>query len=98
VDVTPVVHAVHQRHGYGHVAGGHGSTRQTSVEGRRNLELAGGKDRLYTRYDATHVLGRHGLRRNLLRALRLKEYARRAVYKTRRRTPWPPSDAVRTPD
>lgn len=90
IDVTGAVRPLHQRHDYGHLRGGRAATRHESPEGRRNLELAGGKSRLHTRYDATHVLGRRGVRRNLLRPFRLKERARRAVYRLRLLTPWPP--------
>jgi hypothetical protein len=92
VDLTPSVHAVHQRHDYAHVAGGRGATRHTSKEGRYNLDLAGSKSHLHTRYDATHILGRRRLRSNLLRPFRLKENARKLVYKARSHTPWPPAD------
>ncbi|MGZ4316379.1 MAG: hypothetical protein ACXVRS_11175 [Gaiellaceae bacterium] len=92
VDATPSVLAIHQRHDYSHVSGGREATRSTSGEGRRNLELAGDKSHLYTRYDATHILGRRRLRRNVFRAFRLKENLRKAVYKVRTHTPWPPAD------
>jgi hypothetical protein len=97
VDLTPSVRAVHQRHDYAHVAGGRDATRLTSEEGRRNIDLAGGEAHLHTRYDATHILGRRSLRRNLLRPFRLKENARKAVYKLRTHTPWPPADQVSPP-
>lgn len=90
VDVTGAVRPLHQRHDYGHLRGGRAATRHASPEGRRNLELAGGEDRLHTRYDATHLLGRRGVRRNLLRPFRLKERGRKAVYRLRLLTPWPP--------
>jgi hypothetical protein len=92
VDLTPSVHAVHQSHDYAHVEGGRESTRLASGEGRRNIELAGAKSHLHTRYDATHVLGRRHLYPNVLRAFRLKENARKALYKLRARSPWPPAD------
>jgi hypothetical protein len=92
VDLTPTVRAIHQRHDYAHVEGGRGATRQTGEEGRYNLDLAGPKSHLHTRYDATHILGRRRLRRNLLHTFRLKENARKLVYKARSRTPWPPAD------
>ena len=90
VDVTRSVRPLHQRHGYGHLGGGRVATRHESPEGRRNLELAGGKHTLHTRYDATHLLTPRGVRRSLLRTLRLKERARKAVYRARLLTPWPP--------
>ena len=97
VDATPTVRAAHQQHDYSHVMGGRAATRLGSAEASRNLELAASKSRLYTRYDATHVLGRRRLRRNLLSVFRLKENLRKVVYKTRMHTPWLPHDAVRGP-
>lgn len=82
VDATPSVRVVHQAHGYGHVSGGFASTR-AGAEAAANWRLIGSKDRIYTRYDATHVLGRRGLRRNLGATLRAKERARKAVWKLR---------------
>jgi hypothetical protein len=90
VDVTPSVRPLHQRHDYRHLHGGREATRHESPEGGRNVELAGGKQHLYTRYDATHVLAGTRVRRNLLRPFRLKERARKAAYKLRLLTPWPP--------
>lgn len=84
VDASPSVRAIHQRHDYGHAAGGFAGTRYFSDEGQRNLDLAGGKAFLYTRCDATHVLGPRLLRPNLGRPFRAKERARKAVYKARR--------------
>lgn len=89
VDATSCVHAVHQSHDYGHVAGGFSATRYFGEEGQRNLALAGGKRHLYTRFDATHILTRRGLRRNLGSVLRSRERCRKAIYKLRRHTPWP---------
>ena len=90
VDVTGAVRPLHQRHGYGHLSGGRGATRHESPEGGRNVELAGGKRHLYTRYDATHVLSGTRIRRNILRPFRLKERGRKAIYRLRLLTPWPP--------
>jgi hypothetical protein len=90
VDVSRAVRPLHQRHGYGHLRGGRDATRHESPEGRRNLELAGGKDHLHTRFDATHLLTARGVRRNLLRPFRLKERGRVALYRLRLLTPWPP--------
>ena len=83
VDASKDVHAVHQSHGYGHVAGGFEATRHNSEEGRRNVELVGGKSHFYTRFDATHTLAHGRLRRNWGAILRVKENARKAIYKTR---------------
>ena len=91
VDVTGAVRPLHQQHGYGHLRGGRDATRHESPEGRRNLELAqadGGQ--VFTRFDATHLLTSRGVRRNVLRPFRLKERARKAVYRLRLLTPWPP--------
>ena len=84
VDASPSVRAIHQRHDYSHVAGGFTATRYHSAEGQRNLALAGGKSFLYTRFDATHLLGRRGLRPNLGRTFRAKERSRKAAYRLRR--------------
>jgi hypothetical protein len=90
IDVTRAVRPLHQRHGYGHLRGGRDATRHESPEGRENLALAGGKHRMHTRYDATHVLTTGGVRRNVLRPFRFKERARKVVYKLRSSSPWPP--------
>jgi hypothetical protein len=82
VDATRSVHAVHQSHDYRHVPGGFDETRR-GAEARVNWALAGGKSRIYTRFDATHLLTRAGLRRNLGATLRAKERARKAAYKLR---------------
>ena len=82
VDATPVVHPIHQDHDYGHFAGGLDGIR-AGAEAAANRELVGGKDHLYSRYDATHVLTPSGLRRNLGAAFHSKERARRAVWKLR---------------
>ena len=85
VDATPVVRPVHQQHDYGHFHGGLAAIR-VSEEARRNRELlGGGRERLYSRFDATHVLTPGGLRRNLGAAFRWKETSRRAAYKLRHR-------------
>lgn len=82
VDATRSVRAIHQSHDYRHVAGGFDATRR-GAEASANWALAGGKNRIYTRFDATHVLGPKGLHRNLGATLRVKERARKAVYKLR---------------
>ena len=83
VDATKVVHPIHQDHDYAH-AGGLDALR-ASDEARRNIDLVGGKHRLYTRFDATHVLTAHGLRRNVGSAFHAKERARRAYAKLTQR-------------
>jgi len=62
VDLTSVNLALHQRHDYGHLAGGMQQSR-TGPEAQRNLELAGGWHHIYNIGDATHVLVDSGLRR-----------------------------------
>jgi hypothetical protein len=82
IDATADVVAVHQRHDYGHVAGGKAEAYY-GEEAARNLELAGGKGRLYTLHDASHVLEGGRLRRNLGAPLRWRENLRKAVWKLR---------------
>ena len=55
VDGTHDVRAFHQPHGNEHVDGGMDEAYY-GEEAARNLELAGGKSRLYTLHDASHVL------------------------------------------
>jgi hypothetical protein len=80
VDATHDVRAVHQPHGYEHVGGGKNEAYY-GEEAARNLELAGGKGRLYTLHDASHVLRGGKLRRNLGAPLRWRERARKAAWK-----------------
>lgn len=85
VDATSAVLAVHQRHDYSHIAGGEDEAH-FGVEAARNLALAGGKRRLYTIHDASHRLDASlRLPRNLGAAFRLRENARKAVWKLRHR-------------
>ncbi len=80
VDATADVVAAHQRHDYGHVAGGKSEAYYGS-EAARNLELAGGKSHLYTLHDASHVLRGGKLHRNLGAPLRWRENVRKAAWK-----------------
>jgi hypothetical protein len=80
VDATADVVAVHQRHDYAHVDGGK-EEAYYGVEAARNLELAGGKSRLYTLHDASHVLRDGRLRRNPGAPLRWRENVRKAGWK-----------------
>lgn len=84
VDATRAVHVVHQAHGYAHVAAGFEGTR-AGAEAAANWELVGSKRRVYTRFDATHVLAGGRLRRNIAGTLRAKERARKVVWKLRHR-------------
>jgi len=61
IDATGAVVAVHQEHDYNHIVDpARGAADEAAVfsspEGKRNLELAGGRGRLYTLYDATAAL------------------------------------------
>jgi hypothetical protein len=84
VDATHDVRAVHQAHAYGHVPGGVEETYY-GEDAARNLELAGGKSRLYTLHDASHVLRRGSLRRNWGAAFRWRENVRKLAWKAGRR-------------
>jgi hypothetical protein len=80
VDATADVVAAHQRHDYAHVDGGKDEAYY-GEEAARNLELAGGKGRLYTLHDASHVLRGGRLRRNPGAPLRWRENVRKAGWK-----------------
>ena len=80
VDATRAVVAVHQGHGYEHLAGGK-EEAYYGEEAARNLELAGGKRHLYTIHDASHVLVNGRLRRNLGATLRARETLRKVAWK-----------------
>jgi hypothetical protein len=80
VDATADVVAVHQQHDYAHVDGGKDEAYY-GEEATRNLQLAGGKRRLYTLHDASHVLRGGRLRRNPGAPLRWREHARKAAWK-----------------
>lgn len=63
VDASEVVTAIHQNHDYGyHPAGAKGVW--TDEQARANYELAGGRWRLFTIEDATHILSADGERGN----------------------------------
>jgi hypothetical protein len=80
VDATADVVAAHQRHDYAHVDGGKDEAYY-GEEAARNLELAGGKSRLYTLHDASHVLRDGRLRRNPGAPFRWRENVRKAGWK-----------------
>ena len=81
VDATRAVVPVHQRHDYAHVAGGF-EEAHFGPEAARNHALAGGSSRIYTIYDASHVLTAGGtVRRHVGSLLRTRERARKAVWK-----------------
>jgi hypothetical protein len=66
VDATADVLAVHQSHDYGHHPSGEEGIWK-GAEAQRNRELAGGAGHAYTLDDATHVLRKGRLSRNLSR-------------------------------
>ena len=77
VDATPVVRAIHQDHTYAHM-GGLGKVR-TGVEALENRRLTGGgRERLYSRLDATHRLTPRRLVPNPLAVAHSGETVRRA--------------------
>jgi hypothetical protein len=80
VDATADVVGVHQPHDYAHVGGGKAEAYY-GEEAARNLELAGGKSRLYTLHDASHVLRGGRLHRNPGAPLRWRENVRKAAWK-----------------
>jgi hypothetical protein len=81
VDATDAVLAIHQRHDYAHLEGGLHEAH-FGLEADRNLDLAGGKRRLYTINDASHRLTPDGrLRRNLGGIGRLRENRRKIAWK-----------------
>ena len=84
VDATPSVVALHQRHDYDHLEGGKAEAYY-GEEAARNLELAGGKSRLYTIHDASHVLVDGRLRRNLGATFRVRENLRKTAWKLGKR-------------
>lgn len=55
VDMTNVARAIHQRHEYGHIAGGQQGA-YAGEEARRNLEIYGGVPHAYTLLNVTHEL------------------------------------------
>jgi hypothetical protein len=80
VDATHDVRAVHQAHSYDHVEGGMDGAYY-GEEAARNLELAGGKSRLFTLHDASHVLRDGKLHRNLGAPFRWRENVRKLMWK-----------------
>jgi hypothetical protein len=94
VDATHAIVSVHQSHDYGHVAGGK-EEAYYGEEAKRNEELAGGRSHIYTLYDASHRLPKHGpiyrywgsvmRAREGMRAARVKLQIQRDVRRARRR-------------
>jgi hypothetical protein len=67
VDMTSVARAIHQRHEYGHIAGGQQGA-YGGEEARRNLEIYGGVPHAYTLLNVTHELLGNGV----IRAVRYR--------------------------
>jgi hypothetical protein len=80
VDASHDVVAAHLRHDYGHLRGGQDEAYY-GEEAARNLQLAGGKSRLYTIHDASHVLRGGRLWPNPGAPLRWRENVRKAAWK-----------------
>ncbi len=59
IDASNRVLAIHQNHDYSHAGGA--KKARTGPEAQLNLQLAGGRQNLYTIWDATHVLTGHGV-------------------------------------
>jgi hypothetical protein len=62
IDLTPSVTAIHQNHGYRHVAGGAGSTSDGPEADRNRQLVAGFALYAHTPYNATLILTTRGLR------------------------------------
>jgi hypothetical protein len=80
VDASADVVAAHQRHDYAHVVGGKAEA-YSGEEAARNLALAGGKSRLYTLHDASHVLRDGRVHRNPGAPFRWRENVRKAAWR-----------------
>ena len=76
VDATGLVLAIHQNHDYGHDPQGEAGI-WGGLEARRNIELLGGRDRVFTIEDATHILTEMGLRTRM-KLSRLRRTLRRS--------------------
>jgi hypothetical protein len=64
IDASSSVLAIHQNHGYGHVAKARG-TKWEGPEGDRNRQLMGEYTMVYGTMDATHVMTQGGVKRAL---------------------------------
>ncbi len=78
IDASRAVLAIHQEHGYAHLAGGKDEAYY-GEEAAHNLELAGGRSHVYTIYDASHRMRADGtVVRNFGAILRGRETLRRS--------------------
>jgi hypothetical protein len=81
IDATHAVVAIHQSHGYGHLAGGKDEAYY-GAEAARNLELAGGSRHRYTLHDASHRMRADlSIHRNQGSILRARETVRKIGWK-----------------
>jgi len=94
VDATPEVMAVHQNHPYPAWLGG--DLYLTNPEALRNIELAGGRNRLYCWRNATHVLTPGGVKLQLTGYLRICGLYSKSLYRWRKWFWFPVLAATRT--
>jgi hypothetical protein len=64
VDITRLARAIHQKHDYGHIAGGQKGA-YGGEEARRNLDIYGGVPHAFTLLNATHELLSNGVVRRV---------------------------------
>jgi len=69
IDASPLVKVIHQNHGYAHQIN-KGKNKRISPEGKKNIQLAGGKDRLFNLQDTNWQLSKKGLRKKRTSFLR----------------------------
>jgi hypothetical protein len=93
IDASAAVMAIHQNHDYGHLKGGLREL-EAGIEARRNMEILGGGDHVYTIADATWLLTKRGVvpaasrfyvRRRLRRWLERHPMLHRGLRAVRRR-------------
>jgi hypothetical protein len=81
IDATDAVTAVHQRHDYRHLPGGKDQAYY-GPEASRNVEIGGGRSRVYTLHDASHRMHADlSIHRNLGSVLRARETVRKVGWK-----------------
>lgn len=81
IDATDAVTAVHQQHDYEHLPGGKDQAYY-GPEANRNVEIGGGRTRVYTLYDASHRMHADlSIHRNLGSLLRARETVRKVGWK-----------------
>ena len=85
IDATEAVVAIHQSHDYAHLAGGKAQA-YAGEEASRNIDLAGGRRRMYTLHDASHRMLADGrIVTNFGSILRSRETVRKIAWKLGRR-------------